>query len=162
MEFSMIFQTILDNLAVPILIALGGGIAVIVTKWTEKIGKSVTIKNEIESIEKRAKVRKDILDSLEPTVKSAVATNMQLANEIKATKGRIVNEDARMLFDSTMDLIMSTLPKSLTEDDGVLLEIIGGKSQLEAAIKIMIEKYVYEYKLRSSKQRTLVRKSNQK
>ena len=151
MDISTIIQTIIDNLAVPILFAIGTGLGVIATKWTEKIGKSVTVKNEIESIEKRTKVRKDILESLDPIVQSAVASNMQLANEIKATKGKLTQEDAKMIYNSTMDLIMCTLPKSLTEEDGVLLEIVGGESQLKSSIKVMIEKHVYEYKFKTKK-----------
>ena len=150
MSFLEVIQIIIDNLAVPILIAIGGGLAVIAGKWIEKIGDSITVKNEIESIEKRTKARKDILDSLAPMVESAVASNMQLADTMRQRNGKLTEEDAAELNKSAQNLIMHTLPSSLTEDDGVLLEIIGGREQLEAAIKVMIEKYVYEYKLKSS------------
>lgn len=149
MDWYQIFQVILDNLAVPILIAIGGGLTVIATKWTDKIGNSITIKNEIESIEKRMKARKDILDTLRPTVEAAVATNMQLADKLRQQNGKLSEEDAVELNRSAQELVMSTLPNSLTDDDGILLDIIGGKSQLEAAIKVMIEQYVYEYKLKN-------------
>ena len=144
MDSYTIFQTIIDNLAVPILLAIGGGLAVIATKWTEKIGNSITVKNEIDSIQKRMKARKDILDTLEPTVKSAVASNMSLAKKLKETNGRLTEEDISQLNKSAKDLVMSTLPDSLTQDEGVLLDIIGGRDQLESAIDVMIEKYVYE------------------
>ena len=145
-----ILQMILDNIGVPILIAIGGGLAIIATKWTEKIGNSITLKNEIENIEKRTKARKDILETLEPAVEAAVASNMQLADTIKQTKGKLTEDDAKMLNESAKELIMNTLPKSLTDEDGVLLDIIGGRPQLDAAIKVMIERYVYEYKLKSA------------
>ena len=60
MEFISLIQTVIDHLGIPILIAIGGGFAVIASKWTEKIGNSITIKNEIDSIEKRTKARKSI------------------------------------------------------------------------------------------------------
>ena len=150
MDFFTVFQTIIDNLAAPILLAIGTGIAVIATKWTDKIGNSVTVKNEIESIQKRMKARKDILDALAPAVEAAVASNMDIANTMKERNGKLTEDDVMELNQSAMRLVMNTLPKSLTDSDGVLLEIIGGEEQLEAAIKVMIEKYVYEYKLKAA------------
>lgn len=149
MEFISLIQTVIDHLGIPILIAIGGGFAVIASKWTEKIGNSITIKNEIDSIEKRTKARKSILETLEPAVQAAVASNMQLADTIRQNKGKLTQDDIVMLNNSAKELIMNTLPKSLTDEDGVLLDIIGGKAQLDAAIKVMIEKYVYEYKIKS-------------
>ena len=149
MEFISLIQTVIDHLGIPILIAIGGGFAVIASKWTEKIGNSITIKNEIDSIEKRTKARKSILETLEPAVQAAVASNMQLADTIRQNKGKLTQDDLVMLNNSAKELIMNTLPKSLTDEDGVLLDIIGGKAQLDAAIKVMIEKYVYEYKIKS-------------
>ena len=156
MSFIEILQLLIDNLAVPILIAIGGGLALIASKWIEKIGNSITLKNEIDSIGKRTKARKDILDSLAPMVESAVASNMQLADTMRKRNGKLTEEDAAELNRSAQELIMHTLPTSLTEDDGVLLEIIGGREQLEATINVMIEKYVYEYKLKSSTMTTNV------
>jgi len=147
----MIFQTILDNLAVPILIAVGGGIALIVNKYFEKITNSIAVKNEIAAIEKRTKIRKDILETLEPAVKAAVASNMDIAAKMKENKGKLTQEDVKELNNSAISLVMNTLPDSLTSEDGVLLEIIGGREQLECAIKVMIERYVYEYKIESKK-----------
>ena len=148
MDVYTIIQTIIDNLAAPILIAIGGAIALLINKWADKIGNSVTVKNEIESIEKRMKTRKDILDTLAPTVEAAVASNMQLANTVKERNGKLSEEDVLMLNESAKKLVFNTLPKSLTEEDGVLLDIIGGPEQLDAAITVMIERYVYEYKLK--------------
>jgi len=150
MDGYQVFQVILDNLAVPILLALGGGIAVLVTKWTEKIGKSVTVKNEIESIQKRMSTRQDILNTLRPTVEAAVASNMQLADTLRKKNGKLTEEDVELLNNSAKELVLNTLPDSLTDDDGVLLDIIGGRDQLDTAIKIMIEQYVYEYKIKSA------------
>ena len=47
MTFLEVLQLLIDNLAVPILVAIGGGLAVIASKWMEKIGNSITLKNEI-------------------------------------------------------------------------------------------------------------------
>ena len=143
------FQLILDNLAVPILFAIGGGIAVWIGKWTDKVGNSIMVKNEIESIEKRTKARKDILEALRPAVESAVASNMQLADTMKEKNGYLSDDDIKMLNDTATELVLNTLPESLTSENGELLKIVGGKAQLDAAIKVMIEQYVYEYKLKS-------------
>lgn len=150
MDTYQIFQSILDNLGVPVLIAIGTGIALIVNKYFDKITKSIEVKHEIESIEKRMKTRKEILETLRPTVEAAVASNMQLAEKMKERNGKLNENDIRELNESAKNLVMNTLPKSLSEDDGVLLEIIGGREQLDTAIKIMIEQYVYEYKLKTT------------
>lgn len=150
MDGYQVFQAILDNLAVPVLLAIGGGIAVIVTKWLDKIGNSITIKNEIDSIEKRMKTRQQIIETLRPTVEAAVASNMQLADKMRERNGKLSEEDAVALNESAKELVLNTLPKSLTDEDGVLLDIIGGRDQLNTAIKIMIEQYVYDYKLKKS------------
>ena len=145
-----LIQLILDNLAVPIMFAIGGGIAMWIGKWTDKIGNSIAVKNEIESIEKRTKARKDILEALRPAVEAAVASNMQLANTMKERNDKLTDDDIKMLNDTAKDLVLNTLPESLTSEDGELLKIIGGRSQLDAAISVMIEQYVYEYKLKTS------------
>lgn len=146
MDWYSIFQAILNNLGVPILLALGTGIGVLVTKWTEKIGKSIMIKNEIDGIETRTKTRKEILESLAPVVESAVASNMDMARKMKEATGYLSEEQIAQLNESACQLIMNTLPDSLTKPDGVLLDIVGGEEQLKASIKLMIERYVYEYK----------------
>lgn len=148
MGFYQLFQIILDNLAIPILLAFCGGLTFIVKKWADKIVNSITIKNEIDGIEKRMKVRQDIINTLKPTVEAAVATNMQLAEKMRERNGKLSEGDAMLLNNTAKDLIMNTLPPSLTKEDGILLDIMGGKAQLETAINIMIEQYVYEYKLK--------------
>ena len=145
-----IFQTIVDNLGIPILIAFGGAISLFIGKWADKIGNSIMIKNEIDSIEKRSKARKEILDALRPTVEAAVASNMQLANTMRERNGKLTDTDIAELNKSAKELVINTLPESLTSENGELLKILGGKEQLDAAIKVMIEQYVYEYKLKSS------------
>lgn len=149
MDSYQILQTVLDNLGVPVFGAIGAAMAFVISKWGNKIGDSVIIKNEIESIEKRTKARKEILDALKPSVEAAVASNMQLVNAMKKKNGKLSEDDITTLNASAKELIYNTLPESLTSDNGELLKIIGGRKQLDAAIEVMIEQYVYEYKLKS-------------
>ena len=58
----------------------------------------------------------------------------------------LTDEQAAELRKSAYNFVMNTLPPSLKEDDGILLEIIGGKDTLDALIRSMNDKYVYEYK----------------
>lgn len=149
MDFTYFMQLFQDHLMVPILGAIGAGIAIYVTRLANKIDKRKEIKDEIDSIGKRTKARKEILDSLRPMVEGAVASNMQLANTMKEHRGgKLSDSDIVELNNSAMELIMNTLPNSLTDEDGILLEIVGGQNQLQTAIKVMMEQYVYEYKLK--------------
>ena len=147
-----IIQSIIENIAIPAIVAFGGGVSLFIGRWVNKIGKSITLKNEIESIEKRAKARKDILDALRLTVEAAVGSNMQLANTMRQRNGKLTGDDIAVLKNTAKELIMNTLPESLKSEDGELLKIVGGRAQLDTEINVMIEQYVYEYKIKSSKQ----------
>lgn len=147
-DWNILIGSILDNIAVPIIIAIGGAVLVVVKHYADKVAKSVIAKNEISAMEKQGSVRKSLLETLGTIVEAAVASNMQLADTMKRDGTKLTQDQIVELNLSATQLIYNSLPPSLTNEDGVLLEIIGGTDKLNAVIKSMMEKYVYEYKLR--------------
>ena len=106
---------------------------------------------------KKNTIRNELLVTLSEVVKAAVASNMELSDQMKQNGHKLTDDEIRELNGTVMRLVMNTLPPSLTNDDGVLLEIIGGKDKLESIIKSMMEKYVYEYKIDKLKNKNQVK-----
>lgn len=149
MDWNIVIGGIWDHILIPVLIAIGVGIAAAAKYYADKISKSVVARNELASMEKENTVRKDLLTTLSTTVEAAVASNMQLANVMKKNGNKLTDDQISELNRSAKQLVLNTLPPSLTEEGGVLLEIIGGRDRLDAIISSMMEKYVYEYKIKS-------------
>ena len=159
MTWDYFWSSVFDNMAVPVLILFGGAIVTLLQKFGTKITKSIDAKNEIASLNKQSATRIQLLEELKVFVEAAVASNMQLAEKMKAAQGGQLNpEQGAELKAAAKDLVYKVLPPSLTEDDGVLLEIIGGRGRLDAIIENLIEQYVYEYKSPSDKKKTNINK----
>lgn len=141
-----IISTIMDNLVLPAIVGIATAIILIGKRLLERIVKSIEIKNELITLEKRVAIRGELVDILNDNVKAAVAANMSLRNELKENGEKLTEEQAEKLRKSAYNFVMNTLPPSLKEDDGILLEIIGGKDTLDALIRALNDKYVYEYK----------------
>ena len=111
---------------------------------------SIVNKNAMSDLEKETAVRKKLLDTIESCVEAAVGSNMQLADSMKEDGNSLTEEQIAKLNKNVKTLVYSSLPSSLTEEDGTLMKIIGGPDKLEALIDAMMEKYVYEYKIKKS------------
>lgn len=148
-EWSVIIGAIGDHIIVPIIMAIGVGILFVLKHYIDKISKSIVAKNEISAMEKQSTVRKELLTTLSTIVEAAVGSNMQIANAMKANGEKLTPEQISELNQSAKKLVINSLPPSLTNDGGVLLEIIGGREKLDAVIDSLMEKSVYEYKVRA-------------
>lgn len=154
MSWDYFWSSVFDNMGVPILALFGGAIVVLLQKFGNKITKSIDAKNEIASLNKQSATRIQLLSELKVFVEAAVASNMQLAEKMKAAQGgQLTDEQGAELQAAAKELVYKVLPPSLTEDDGVLLEVIGGRGRLDAIIDNLIEQYVYEYKTPSDKKK---------
>lgn len=147
-DWNVVMGAIGDYIIVPIIAAIGVAIVVVIKHRADKIAKSVVAKNELDEMGKKNTIRKDIISSLSTVVEAAVGSNMQLADAMKKSGNGLTPEQVAELNRTAKELVLNSLPPSLTNDDGVLLEIIGGRDRLDAIITSMMEKYVYEYKLR--------------
>ena len=112
----------------------------------DKISKSIVAKNEMEEMEKSTNIRKQLIDTIETQVKASVATIMPIANRMKERGEGLSDEEGLMLKEKAKNLTLNTFPPSLTQEGGVLLEIIGGRERLDSIIDSLIEKHVFEYK----------------
>lgn len=157
MDSTMFWSYVLDHIGVPVLCAIGAAVVMVVKYYADKIAKSVVAKNELSAMSKKNTIRNELLVTLSEVVKAAVASNMELSDQMKQNGHKLTDDEIRELNGTVMRLVMNTLPPSLTNDDGVLLEIIGGKDKLESIIKSMMEKYVYEYKIDKLKNQNQVK-----
>lgn len=159
MTWDYFWSSVFDNLAVPVLALIGGAIVVLLQKFGNKITKSIETKNEIASLNKQSATRIQLLAELKVFVEAAVASNMQIAEKLKEASGGKLTEDQKVeLQETAKELVYKVLPPSLTDDGGVLLDVIGGKGRLDAIIDNLIEQYVYEYKSPSKKSQNTKRK----
>lgn len=141
-----LITTIMDNLVVPAILVVAGVLITIIQKFLTRIAKSIEIRDEMATIEKQVSIRNKLIEILNDIVKTAVANNMQLADEWKKNGGKLTEEQQKQLKETAVSLVYAALPASL-KDDGTLLEIIGGKEILNLLIGSLIEKFVYEYKI---------------
>lgn len=147
MEF---IEMIKQQLVLPLIVTFIGGLVYFGKKYMDQISRSILAKNEMTVLEKESQLRNQVLQTISESTKSAVAYNMETANSIKA-EGRYLTEDEiTELNESAMNIVLNSLPPSLTEEDGVLLKLIGNKEKLIALIKSYMEKYVYEYKMKNN------------
>lgn len=157
MDWANILSAIGEHIIIPIIIALGTAILLVLKTSFDKIAKSVVAKNELSDMEKKTNIRKELIATIAVEVEAAVGSNMQLADKMKESGQKLTDEQIKSLNNSAKQLVINALPPSLTEENGVLLEIIGGKDRLEAIIDAMMEKSVYEYKVKKAKAQEYVR-----
>ena len=142
-----ILSSIMDNLIVPGILVIAGVLITIVQKFLTRIAKSIEIRDEMATIEKQVSIRNKLIEILNDIVKTAVANNMQLADEWKKDGHKLSEEQQKQLKDTAVSLVYAALPNNLKDENGSLLEIIGGKDILNILISSLIEKFVYEYKI---------------
>lgn len=141
-----IVSTIMDNMILPSILIIAGVVIYLVKKLMERVVKSIEVKNELTGLEKQVSIRNKLVSIIDENVKSAVAYNMDTRNAMKKDGHSLTEEESAKLRKSTYDFVMNTLPASVKEEGGVLYDIIGGKETLDALIRSITEKYVYEYK----------------
>lgn len=142
-------QNILDNLMVPLILLFAGAVIAIIKPRVDKMVDSITARADMDELMEENTVRKELLELIDKQVQAAVASNMSIAIMIKKRNGGTMpEEDGKRLAENARELVMNSLPLSLTKEGEKLNSIIGGTDRLEAVIKNSLEKHVYEYKYR--------------
>lgn len=145
---SEIFQSIMNSLILPIIVAFCGAIVYLVKKFIDRISNSIESKNEIEKVTKSNELKQQLLKEIENVVVAAVATNMPKADKYKEGGNKLTDEQILELNQSARNLAYAMLPNSITEENGFLLGVIGNKEKLNILIDSFIEKATYEYKFK--------------
>ena len=147
--FQSLGNAIMDNLMVPVIVIIAGALIAIFQPKINKIVQKHLAKEDMKEINEENTIRKDLISLIDSQVKSAVAANMSLANFIRReNNGDIPDEEGKKLAENAKQLVMNSLPVSLTDKDGNLNKILGGTDRLEAIIETSLKKYVYEYKFK--------------
>ena len=141
-----VVSTIMDNMILPTILIFAGVVIYLVKKLMERVVKSIEVKNELIALEKQVSIRNKLVTIIDENVKSAVAFAMGQRNAMKEDGHKLTDEEASQLRKIVHDFVMNTLPSSVKEEGGVLYDIIGGSETLDALIRSITEKYVYEYK----------------
>lgn len=151
MDFSYIMNLITDNILVPVLTVIGAAVALYFKSYFNKLTKSQIAKNDAEALEKLIEARSRIYQQVSDIVKTSVASNMQLADSMKAKGEKLTDEQIDELNEKAKNMISATLAPQMNDENSGMLEIIGGQDVLNQIIDGMIEKYVYEYKINGLK-----------
>jgi len=145
-----VLDILINSIMIPLLLALASSAVVIVKSYGKKIVDSIIAKNDLESISQKNTIKTLLLEQLQKIVETAVGSNMQTADQFKIECPKLTDEQKQILLDAAKECIMASLPPQLKDDDSDLLTIIGGKEQLEVIIDNMIEKVVYDYKMKKT------------
>lgn len=146
-----LMHAVMDNIIMPVLVVIGSAILMVVRSYVKRIRDSIIAKNEMVSLDSLTRIKNNLLEEIETIVKAAVFTNMNLANTMKIGGKKLTDTEIEMLQQSTKSLVYQTLPTTLTEDNGVMLEVIGGKDRLDGIINNFIEKSVIDAKAKMRK-----------
>ena len=143
-----ITKALMDNIITPIIVLIGSAILMVVRSYVKRIRDSIIAKNEMVSLDSLTRVKNNLLEEIETIVNAAVLTNMQLANSMKSGGKKLTDLEAEMLQKSTKTLVYQTLPSTLRDENGVMLQVIGGKERLDGLVNNFIEKAVVDAKNR--------------
>lgn len=140
-------SSVMNNLIVPLIAVIAGILITMVQRYLEKFSNGIEVKNSLFNLEKQLNIRNKLVEILSEDVKSTVASNMTKANEFKkAGNGKLTQEQQEELRNQVKAITINSISSIISSNEG-LLEMIGGKESLDSLIDILIEKYVYEYKI---------------
>ena len=142
-------QEFFNTALIPAIVAGGAYLLKLITKYAKQYAKSLEVKHALEQMAKKTEIKTTLLAEIRTIVESVVSSNMRMADIMKKENGGHLNDDQSAEIKAKVEkLVMIALPDDLTEDGGVLLDIIGGKDCLNAIVSNMIDGTVYDYKLK--------------
>ena len=148
MELTGVSKVVVDNVLMPVLMVIGSAVLVVVKSYVKRITDSMIAKNEISTLNNITSIKNNLLAEIATIVQAAVCTNMSLAQSLRQAGDTNYLSDSEivMLQNTTKELVYQALPASLTEDNGSLLKIIGGKDKLDVIINSQLEHAVINTK----------------
>lgn len=143
-------QNVFDTILGPAIIACIGAVVALGNKYIKQYLKKLDVKHELENMTRENEIKNGIMAEIKSIVVSVVGANMRIADDLKSANSdkMLTNEQSAEIKENVKKLVMASLPDSLTDDDGVLLDVMGGKERLDIIIDSMIEKCVYDYKIK--------------
>ena len=146
MDYSGLTKAVVDNIVLPIIVVIGGALLTIVKTYAKKITESIIANNDVATLGNITSVKNNLLMEICTTVQAAVFTNMTIAESLKEGGRKLADQEISMLQESTKKLVYQALPDSLTDENGVMLKVIGGKDKLDAIISSNLEQAVISAK----------------
>lgn len=146
MDFSEIMNVLVQSVLIPIILIMGSGLIAIVKSYASKITNSIIERNKMEMLDYVTSTKNNVLEEMETIVQAAVLSNMQIADKMKEGGKKLAEEQINQLNEAADQMIYKALPSSLTDENGTLLKLIGGKERLDSIIDGMVEKSVIEGK----------------
>lgn len=149
MSITELLQEFFNTILIPAIIAGAAYLLTLIKKYANRYVNSLEVKHELENLAKTAEIKTIILNEIRTIVGEVVGSNMQIADAAKKDNGgHLTDEQSMKIHKTVKDVVMVSLPQSLTEKDGVLLNVVGGSERLEVIIDNMISKAVYDYKIK--------------
>lgn len=145
-----LWKAVVDNILLPIVVVIGASLITIVKSYAKKITDSIIAKNDIVTLDNITSIKNNLLSEIGTIVQAAVFTNMTLAENLKAGGKKLAEEEVTILQDSAKQLIYQSLPVGLTDENGSMLKIIGGKEKLDTIIGGLLEHAVVDAKSKIS------------
>lgn len=149
--FMDMINEILDSVIMPMIVAGCTALFVMIRKYVKRIAEAIEAKIELEMLVKTNEVKSQLLSEIDKMVESAVGSNMQLADQMKSVGIKLTDDQKAELQLKAKNLVKNSLPITLTDNDGVLMKLVGGPERLDNIIDASIEKFVYKYKLAKKK-----------
>lgn len=140
-------DTLVQVVLIPALLAIGSALLIIIRNYAKTVAQSMVAKYEMDSLKSLTGINNNLMAEIDKAVDAAVAKMMVTVEKLKSdNQGELSNEHIKLVNTAAKDIIMQTLPVSLTEEGGTLNGIIGGTKSLNTLIDGMIEKHVVEQK----------------
>ena len=147
MDQNVVINAIVTNVILPIILVIGSAIVVVARTYIKKLTDSMIAKNEVASLNNLTSIKNNLLAEIGTIVQAAVSTNMSIADTLKSNaNGKLSDAEINMLQESARKLIYQALPTNLTDQNGSLMQLIGGQDKLDAIISGLLEHAVIEAK----------------
>ena len=148
----LVTKALFDQIVMPVLVVIASAVLVVVKSYVKKVTDSMIAKNELATLNNIASIKNHLLAEIATIVQAAVSSNMSVADTLKASNGGgLSDEQIAMLQTSARELIYQALPDNLTDENGSLMKIVGGKDKLDAIINGLLEHAVIEAKSKMCK-----------
>lgn len=142
-------QKLFDTALIPAIIGAIMYILTLIKKCVKKYLKQLEIKQELDNMAKMQEIKNKLLVEIKTIVDSTVGSTMQIADAMKKENGGFLTDNQSIdIKNNVTEIIFASLPCSLTEEDGVLLDVIGGWDRLNTIVASMIDRSVYDYKIK--------------
>lgn len=149
MTIAEFLQQFFNTILIPAILAGSAYLITLIKKYIKIYADNLEVKFELDNLAKTTEIKNILLNEIRTIVGEVVGSNMHIADDIKESNGgHLTDEQSSEIHKTAKDIVIASLPQSLTEQDGVLYNLIGGSERLDIIIDNMISKAVYDYKIK--------------